>query len=255
MIEAMITSVNEPQLDRCLKSVNNQTIPFSNIVHINGVVPIANAFNQGVERVTDEWFMFIGGDFILYPNAVGVAMKYVDRDFHDEICGYCFGIKDTFLECNTGFCSVYRTSTFKSEIFRDTIFEDRQMPWRLRSKGWRFRKPRDIIATHFDNPNEFQVFSRFYFHGNKFNDDNSYVRKRMNELLLSTGNPLYRIGINALDFAKMKHIYPGSPNLDFNRKMYGEFKEYYEGVHYHSGIEQSQSGVEATKTLQENAVA
>jgi len=255
MIEAMITSVDEPQLDRCLESVNYQTVPFSNVVHINGVVPIANAFNQGVEKVTDEWFMFIGGDFILYPNAVEITMKYVNRDFHEEICGYCFGIRDTFLECNTGFCSVYRTSAYKPEIFQDTMSDDRDMPWRLRSKGWRFRKPRDIIATHFDNPSEFQVFSRFYFHANKFNDDNSYVRIRMNELLVNTGNPLYQIGINALDFAKLRHIYQGSPNLDFNKKMYKEFKEYYENFHRYSSPQQSQGSIKADQAFQKNAVA
>ncbi len=249
MIEAMITSVDEPQLDRCLESVRNQTVPFSNVVHINGVVPIASAFNQGVKKVTDEWFMCIGGDFILYPNAVEVAKKYVDRPFHDEICGYCFGVKDTFLECKTGFCCVYRASVFKSEIFQDTIFEDRKMPWRLRNEGWRFRKPREIFATHFDNPSEFQVFGRFYFHTNKFNDDNSYVRTRMSELLANTGNPLYQVGIDALDFAKLRHIYPGSPNLDFNKKMYEEFKEYRVNLYNHSNIEQPQGSFKAGQTL------
>ncbi len=249
MIEAMIISVDEPQLDRCLESVRSQKIPFSNIVHINGVIPIANAFNQGIEKVVDEWLMFIGGDIILYPNAVEIAMRYVDREFHDEICGYCFAIQDTFLNCKTGFCSVFRTSAYKSEIFRDTMFEDRHMPWRLRKKGWRFRKPHDIIATHFDNPDGFQVFCRFYFHANKFNDDNSYVRNTMNELLKETGNPLYQIGINALDFAKVKRIYPGSPNLDFNIKMYEEFKKYNESIRCDSRVEQSQGSAEAIASL------
>jgi len=223
-IGALLTSIDEPQLQRCLTSIGSQAVPFSDFVHINNVVPASAALNLGISKVSSEWFMYIGGDFILHQNAVEVAHGYIDHEGNDQICGYCFGIYDTFLQCTTGYCNVYRTIVFKLELARDTLYDDRQLSGRLRRKGWKFRKPKEVLATHFDDPSEFQVFCRFFFHANKFNDDNSYVRDRMNELLKDTGNPLYQVGLDALNFAKLKHNYPGSPNLDFNKKMFEEFK-------------------------------
>jgi GT2 family glycosyltransferase len=225
-LDAMVISIGEPQLDRCLESVKNQTVPFSNIIHLDGVVPNSKAFNQGIRMVKEEWAMHIGGDMILYPNAVEIAMRYVDRSGHDEICGYCFEIDDTFLRCRIGFISVLRTVAFKDVTFLDTAFDDRKMSWRLREKGWRFRKPKHSLGTHFDCPNRFQIFCRFYFHACKFNDDNSYVRKRMEELYEKSTDGRYLVGLAALDFAKIHPKYPGSPNLAFNREMFREFEKW-----------------------------
>ena len=222
MIEAMVISIGEPQLERCMKSVSEQTVPFSSVIHVDGVVPNSEAFNRGIRMSTQEWVMHIAGDFILYPNAVEVAEGYIRRS-RDEICGYYFKIVDTFLDCETGFCSVLRTKAFKKIVFNDTAWDDRHMMYRLRASGWRVRKPSDVIATHFDKPNEFQVFRRFFFHGSKFND-NTYVRERMKELYLKTKDPLYQTGVRAILFAKMKKINPGSPNVDLAKKMFNEFR-------------------------------
>ena len=64
-MEALIVSVDEPQLERCLESVRNQTVPFSRIVHINGVVPQHRAIRKGIRKTSDEWVMKIDGDMIL----------------------------------------------------------------------------------------------------------------------------------------------------------------------------------------------
>jgi len=226
-IEAMVISAGQPQLDRCLASVQNQTVPFDSVVHIENVVPNSKAFNRGISESTSDWIFHIGGDFVLFPNAVEIATKYVNQENNDILCGYFFGLKDTFLQCDLGWAGVYRRSAWKDEPLRDTKWDDRGIPNRLRSKGWRFKKLLHkglFLATHFDNPTAFQVFGRFYFHGCKFHD-NSSVRNMMTDLFMRTGLPLYAIGLKAIDFAKTHNTYPGSPNMDYNKKMYGEFKE------------------------------
>lgn len=243
MIEAMVISVGEPQLDRCLESVKNQTVSFSNVIHLDGVVPNSEAFNRGIRMTTNEWIMHIAGDTILYPNAVEIGEKYI-KNVNPVICGYCFWILDTFLECNTGFCSVFRTEAFRQVEFKDTLWDDRHMMQRLRTKGWRMRKPRDVIATHFDKPDDLQVFGRFYFHGSKF-ADNSFVKTRMGELYKKYGNPLYMTGMKAIEFAKVKG-YVGSPNIDLVRKMYKEFNE---DFNRHSCTEQSQDSSKTDQAL------
>ena len=222
MIEAMIISVGEPQLERCIDAVKNQTVPFTNVIHLDRVVPNSEAFNRGIRMTTQEWVMHIGGDMILYDNAVDIAEKYISTS-KPFICGFYFRILDTFLQCETGFCSVIRAEAYKSVTFEDTMWDDRQMMYRLRANGWRARKPSYVIATHFDKPDDFQVFRRFYFHGSKFND-NSFVKTRMSELYEKTGDPLYMTGVKAIEYAKVRQFHPGSPNVEFAEKTYEEWR-------------------------------
>ena len=224
MIGAMVISVGEPQLDRCMEYVRNQIVQFANILHLDGIVPNSEAFNRGLREVTDEWVMHIGGDMILYPDAVKIAYWYVGIT-NPEICCYSFWVKDTFLECDTGFCSVLRTEAWKSITFEDSMWDDRQIVHRLRAKGWRTRKPRDVIATHFDSPDDFQVFRRFYFHGSKFNN-NSFVRTRMSELYEKTRNPLYVTCVKAIEFAKLNRHEIGSPNINIAKEKYVDFNDW-----------------------------
>ena len=46
-LEALIMSICDPQVERCVESVKNQTVPFSNIVHMKDVIPESESFNQG----------------------------------------------------------------------------------------------------------------------------------------------------------------------------------------------------------------
>jgi len=225
MIDALVISVKEPQLDRCLESVRNQTIPFSNITHLDGVIPESESVNRGIEMINNEWVMKVDGDIILYKDAVETVTKYMEKDNGDRICGYYFGLYDTFLECKMGFCGVLRTSAYKSVKRKDKLIGDLNVVIELRKQGWIVRKLiKEIIGTHFDKPNEFQVFKRFYCYGKRAND-NRFSLNRMKEFLEKTGDPLYSIGLNAVKFAKTKNrYYIGSRNVDFDRKLFEEFK-------------------------------
>jgi hypothetical protein len=224
MIEALVISVNEPQLDRCLVSVRNQVVPFSNIVHVNGVVPEYLAFNQGMGQTRDEWAMKIDGDFILYENAVDIATNYMNQYNNRKCCNYAFGLIDTFLECPIGYCCIFKTLLYKQYPYTDKLSNDRKANYFLRSLGWRVRKNVEVVlGTHFDKPSEFQVFKRFYTQWIKY-PNNSFIKIRMRELLERTGNTLYDIGLKAGQFADKKKSYPGSHNLTFDLQLFEEFK-------------------------------
>jgi len=223
-MEALIISVNEPQLDRCLVSVRNQSVPFSNIVHVNCVIPEYAAFNQGMAQTTDRWVMKIDGDFILYDTAVEDAAKYMEATDSNGVCGYFFGLYDTFLECKIGFCSVLRTKVYKEFQYQDKLSNDRMASRVVRKKVWKIRKQMSVVTgTHFDHPDEFQVFKRFYTQRLKY-PYSSFVKIRMAELLAKTGNELYDIGLKAGEFADKCKGYPGSHNLVFDRQLFEEFQ-------------------------------
>lgn len=227
MIDALVISVKEPQIDRCLEGVRNQTVPFEKITHVDSIVPESEAFKRGMGMMNGEWLMKIDGDMILNNNAVEIVTRYMNSDKDDKICGYYFGLYDTFLEVDMGFCGVLRTKVYQSvsENRRDRLSEERETINELRKQGWAVRKlPKIIIGTHFDKPDEFQVFRKFYCSGVRAND-NGFDIDRMTMLLDKTGDPLYSLGLKAIAFSKAKNrSYIGSRNIDFDRKLFEEFK-------------------------------
>lgn len=223
-IEAMVISVDDPQLDRCLEAVKNQTVPFSGITHINGVIPGCNAFNTGVKKVTGDYFMYIGGDFILNNDAVEIAMKYMEKDNDEKISGYYFALWDTFFDCRIGYASILRTSIYKTVEYENRVTDDWKVVRRLREEGWITKKYWNVlIGTHFDKPDEFQIFRRLYCHGTRFTGKRSAVGI-LTQLFEKTNDPIYSFAIKVVKFGHERKYYPGSHNIDFDRKMYEEFK-------------------------------
>ncbi len=223
-IEAMITSVDDPQMDRCLESVRNQTIPFSNIIHINNVSPLSEAFNKGMSQSTEDWVMDIGGDMILDKDALERIIQYMGQRNGDRILGYYLGLRDTFLHSKIGYVSVLKGSLFREVILDDSYSADRKPVRNLRSAGWTAVKNLHfLVGTHFDQPDEFQVFRRFYLHGVRYPSHKS-IRPRLKELYEKTGNSLYKVGIKANEYGALKRFYPGGHNIDFDRKNFEEFK-------------------------------
>lgn len=224
-MDAMIISVDEPQLERCVESVNNQTIPFDRVIHINNVCPEYEAFNRGMDKVASDWVMKVDGDFILYPNAHKVAIDYAQSDTKNEYCAYFFGLFDTFLDQNIGYCSVLRSCLYKTCRYLDKLSNDRKAVDVMRSMGWKAeRKNRVILGTHFDDPDEFQVFKRFYTQKIKYPRDDS-VNEILSRRLEKTGHPLYDLALRAGFFALSEKKYPGSHNVDFDREMFNLFME------------------------------
>lgn len=225
MVEALLLSVDEPQLKRSLESISNQTVPFTNLVHINGIFPQSVAYNRGVSLIKDEWFMFIGGDMCLYPNAVAHGIIKIGENGNDKVCGHIFKVYDTFIQANLG-VGFYRTEVLRSFKIRDRLCNDRKLGTELKQNGWIEKKHGEALGTHFDKPDEFQVFRRFFILALKFTGRFiETTRSQLLELEKNTGDLLYGLGVKAIDFGMVNRNYPGSHNINFDRKMFEEFKE------------------------------
>jgi len=228
-LDAMVLSVGEPQLDRCLEAVRNQKIPFKNIIHMESVVPESEANNRGLQLVKSEWVAKIDGDIILSNNATETMITHMGKYNGDKISSYHFALYDPFIRWIIGATSVFRTELFKAEIQPDKLGGSGggRIVDRLARRGWKakkFIKEGVVVGVHFDKPDEFQVFRRYYCDGVRAND-NSFNIRRMTELYEETHNPLYSLAIEAIRFAKAKNrSYVGSRNIDFDRKLFEEFK-------------------------------
>ena len=223
----MITSLDDPQLNRCLDSVHNQTVPFSNVVRVHNVCPADKAFSDALGKTVEEWVMYLGSDMILDLDALEKIIQFIKRSADDKVIGYFFGLWDTFLDCRIGYVGVLKASVYKLEkISGNHAGWDGELHRRLKRKGWKASMNfRFLVGTHFDRPDEYQVFRRFYLHGVRFNHRKP-IQEKLAFLLNDTGNHLYQVALDALNYATVKNFYPGSHNLEFDRDNYESFSRH-----------------------------
>ncbi len=228
MIEVLLCSVDEPQLERCLKSIEEQTISFTNVVHQANIVPYSKAHNDGLSELKDQWCMILAGDMILHNYAVEISSHIIANDPNNAKAGaYLFGVYDTFLKQPWGGIGIYCTSIMKKLIFTDKLnFDDKYWGGKFEVLGGNLNNCHEhTLGTHFDKPDEYQVFRRFYVVGLKYNGRKvSRINMELGGLYNETKNPLYLTAQKAMEFATFKNgLYPGSHNIDFEKKMYEEF--------------------------------
>ena len=217
-ITALIISCQEPQLNRCLAAVRSQSIPFSTVIHMDSIRPECDAFNRGLEHVATDLVMKIDGDVILYPNAVEIVLKEIpEKD--PEVYGYNFRLYDDFLKGNIRGVGILRTEAVKKSRYLNILGNDVHFARQMAKFGYGRRNHWSVIGTHFESPDEFQVFRRFYSAGCK------------NPYLFTTKsfekhypNPLYELAGKASEWGSAKRYYPTSHDIEFDRKMYAEFR-------------------------------
>ncbi len=224
-ISAIILSVDEPQLEQCLRSVEGQG--FSKIVHVNSVAPQAEAYKQALQQIDTEWYFLLGGDMILKKNAVQRAQKTITDS---EVCQYQFALWDSFLGIPIYGCPLNLTKSVRSAEIKFKIGNDTNLIDQLLSKGWqRIRAPKNKpIGTHFKNPNERQVFSRFRVRGYKSIDrpkEYAFYMKILKNQFRRTKDPLYQAAISAFLYGH-KTPYPANGH-DFlsDRQEYEQWKQ------------------------------
>ncbi len=227
MIDACIRSVGEPQVKRCLDSAINQVPSFANVIHVDGIVPEVEALRALLNQVKSEWMMLIDGDMILYENAVKIAQDYIGRETDSSVVEYQFGLYDEFIKRVINSCRVSKVDAIKSVQTRDWIGNDLNIVGQMEKTGkkclrlWKGSNP-VVIGTHFENPDEFQIFVRYYHAG-------VLRTSRTMELLLdlyeSTKDSRYAFAMKALSYGLNKRYkeYPGSRDVNYDKKEFENF--------------------------------
>jgi hypothetical protein len=229
LIDACISSVGEPQVERCLKSVREQVVPFANIIHVDGVVPEVKAFRETLKQVKSEWMMKIDGDMILHDYAVGVAQDYINKETDSSVVEYQFGLYDEFIKRIINSCRVSKVAAIKSVRSKDRMENDYSIVIQMEERGmkcvrlWKEDHP-VVIGTHFDNPDEFQIFVRYYHAGVL---RTKVTMRVLNKLYNSTKDPRYDLAIRAFNYGYNKGYkqYPGSRDVNYDRKEFEKFNE------------------------------
>jgi len=230
MIDACIRSVGEPQIERCLLSAKDQVIPFSNIIHVDGIVPEVEALRTLLKQVRSEWMMLIDGDMILYDYAVIIAQDHIGRGKDDSVVEYQFGLYDQFIKRVINSCRVSKVKAIKSAKLKDWMGCDLNIVRTMEDKGmkciklWKSKIP-VVIGTHFENPDDFQIFVRYY-HAGVLRTPNTM--ELLSGLYESTKDMKYNFAMKALTYGLNKKYkeYPGSRDVNHDKKEFEKFKEW-----------------------------
>lgn len=230
-IQAIIISCGDPQFERCLKSVQNQSVPFARIDVIKDVIPEAKAQMVSYDFLEYQWAFYIGGDFILYKDANEIALEYIKKNPGNH--EYNFGLWDKFMRRQICCCTVFESEMHKNARYNDELFNDvracEDMASRYRYKRVVPSKQGIIVGTHFDKPDAFQVFRRFYSRGVKFSTHPKgpyrFLVRQLNILMRNTNKKhLYRLAIAAYNYGFRKRYYPSSHNITLDKELYEKFK-------------------------------
>ncbi len=228
MIDACIRSVGEPQAERCLESVRSQVVPFTNIIHVDGIVPEVESLKALLNQVKSDWMMLIDGDMILYDYAVIIAQDHIGRGKDDSVVEYQFGLYDQFIKRVINSCRVSKVKAIKSAKLKDWMGCDLNIVRTMEDKGmkciklWKSKIP-VVIGTHFDNPDDFQIFARYY-HAGVLRTPNTMGL--LSGLYESTKDMKYNFAMKALVYGLNKKYkeYPGSRDMNYDRREFEKFK-------------------------------
>ena len=118
-ITALLLSLEEPSVERALASIARQTVPFADVVRVEGVRPFHRALNDGAARVTTEHFVQVDADMILDDDCVERLAECTHRDV-----GAVVGMLRDPLYGRVEAIKLFRTAEVTRIGFRDSISPD-----------------------------------------------------------------------------------------------------------------------------------
>jgi len=162
----------------------------------------------------------------LYPNATVTAAAQIAKHGGKDIFVYKFGLFDAFLNYNICCCRVFRSEIVQKFPREDVLRDDVVADQRMEKAGFEMiglAKKGVIIGTHFDDPDEFQIFRRFFVVGVK---EKKYRKgQRVLNVLKSlkdkTGDDRYRLAIDGY-MQGCGGAYPMSHNIDYDLEQYAK---------------------------------
>lgn len=225
-IQALVKTCGEPQIPRCLEAVWGQNRPYDKITISEMVVPESEARRRLVADLTCDWFMTVAGDMILNPDATQIAEDHILK-YQKEFMAFRFGLWDGFLDAPICCCSAVKSKLYASYEFRNELSNDTMWGRHCKKQGWKGlkRDKKIFIGTHCEDPDDFQVFRRFYSRGVKAGrkGNNKNLQKHLgifNKLFSKTGNKQYRLAMRAIKLGFEWKFYPTSHNLKFDRFLF-----------------------------------
>jgi hypothetical protein len=185
--------MDEPQLERCRKSVHIQR--FDRVSEVGHVSPFSVAFNLATGNPQHELIVVANGDFIFYPDAKKIILETIgsQRGFYK----HNFGLFDNFLKTKICCCQVYDSAVVAANPHRNEFRCDVHSTNRVKRKGFKtYTHLGTIVGSHFDDPTERQVYRRFFFRGQKPKSEN--YEYMLHDLVKKHGDNRYLVALEGI---------------------------------------------------------
>lgn len=162
-VSAILLSLGESGVEEAYLSLQEQTLPLSQIVHVDQVSPFSAAFNRAVESVESEFFLQCDADMVLAANCAQTLLAEMTPQtavvvglLEDPLQGAIRGVKLFRTRCCREF-----------PVGLETDCETEQIRQCLQ-RGWELRRSPEILGSHrLDCSDELYNFERFRLAGAK----------------------------------------------------------------------------------------
>jgi len=198
--EAIVLTVGEPQTEKSIESVLKQSTPFQKMTVIDSVVPAYRAMNMARERATYEKAVLVNADTVLKKFAFAAMIENVKRGFYDrnKVLSYKFRKHDAFAKKNQSWIKMFCTDIWKQFEYKDILDYEGEMKEQAAKQEFMELecpfKGDKAIATCFEDPSDFQIFSRYFANG--------YSGKKVTVLDKATTTDGMKLALDSYSFGK-----------------------------------------------------
>jgi hypothetical protein len=134
-IEAFVLTVGEPTFDKCIKSLESQTMLPAEIHVIRNVSPMSEAFNQMNQQAKRKFYLQVDADMVLERDCIESLYKEIITD--NKIFLVSGKLFDPIFGDHRGDVKLWRTDIVKDYKFENILACDRWMKNKLREKGYK----------------------------------------------------------------------------------------------------------------------
>jgi hypothetical protein len=220
-LDCVHITCGEAQVARGRKAIKDQLIPFDRVRYFDFKRPLCDAINEAVATSAYQWCVLVAGDIILNKDATHIIHQALELYRHKwgRALGVRIPIYDTFIERTLGGTTVLQAYVDSFFGHRNMINDDVDTQRRARVRGYKFfdidKQSGVTIGTHFDKPDDFQIFKRFFSAGVKmilkrnkrFADYLNYQKSIKRSRQMELAHQCFIIGRNHRNVLQSSHDY------------------------------------------------
>jgi len=167
MIGVFILTIGQETEKEAIASIKNQV---DDVQIIRNVSPANKAENLGfklAEEYNYDYFMFLGADTILKPNAIKVIMSYMT----DELWCVMGRLEDYWRGTEDYANHLYSLKALKGYRVNETdLMYDHRIHWDMEKKGYKKVVTKEVIGKHHPVWTVREAFEKHLFSGKRYKE-------------------------------------------------------------------------------------
>jgi hypothetical protein len=156
----VLTHDNEPNYEKCLEALNNQTIRFK-IDIIKNYHPMSVAFQEMLNRCTTQYYVQVDSDMIVNKDGIEILYNSILQSNEKE-CMVCYKLHDNHLNKAIDGIKIYKYDIFKNYPYNNVMSCEMEQLNRLEHDGYSYVRKSDVVGLHCPIWNKETIFERYF---------------------------------------------------------------------------------------------